>query len=160
MRTLDELAVLTSTDSDGADRLQAAGAELDAIVSATESATQRILAAAEEIEGAIEEVLLHNRDAVVVEQMDLVSQALARVFEASTFQDITGQRISKVVKILDFLDERVAGMVAIWGNQVPDAPPIDAPVDAESADDDSHLLNGPQLAQQGMSQSDIDALFD
>ena len=163
-RTLEELAILTSTDSDGADRLIAAGAELDAIVSATESATHRLLAAAEEIEEAIEDVLLHNRDAVVVEQMDVVSQALARVFEASTFQDITGQRISKVVKILGFLDERVARMVAIWGDKMPEAPAIDAEVEAEveaeAGDDESHLLNGPQLAQQGMSQSDIDALFD
>ena len=160
LQTLDELAILTSTDSEGADRLIAAGAELDAIVSATESATHRILAAAEEIEEAIEEVLLHNRDAVVVEQMDVVSQALARVFESSTFQDITGQRISKVVKILGFLDERVARMVAIWGDKVPEPPPVDAEPDPETGDDESHLLNGPQLAQQGMSQSDIDALFD
>ena len=162
VRTLEELAILTSTDSEGADRLIAAGAELDAIVSATESATHRILAAAEEIEEAIEEVLLHNRDAVVVEQMDVVSQALARVFEASTFQDITGQRISKVVKILGFLDEGVARMVAIWGDKMPEPPPVEveAEPDPETADDESHLLNGPQLAQQGMSQSDIDALFD
>jgi chemotaxis protein CheZ len=42
---------------------------------------------------------------------DLVSNKMIGIFEACTFQDITGQRISKVVDTLRFIDERVTSFI-------------------------------------------------
>ena len=78
------------------------------------------------------------------------------MFEACNFQDITGQRISKVVKTLQFIEERVNKMIEIWGEEGF----TDVKQDQEERDAEAALLNGPQLANQGVSQADIDKLFD
>lgn len=83
-----EIATLSGgevTEDTGIDR---AGLELDAIVQATEDATNTIMNAAEEIMGA---------DLSDEGGQASVQDAVMRIFEACSFQDITGQRISKVV---------------------------------------------------------------
>ncbi len=80
-------------------RLPRAGAELDAIVQATEEATGTIMDAAEEIMGA------DSSDADA--HQALVTDACMRIFEACSFQDITGQRISKVVGTLTYIEDRL-----------------------------------------------------
>ena len=37
------------------------------------------------------------------------------IFEACSFQDITGQRINKVIKLLDSIDERVGKLNELFG---------------------------------------------
>ena len=158
VQTLREIGSITHALPGEEDRLTAAVRELDAIVHTTEAATNDILASAEKIEQLAEDIGATSSDPVVAEQLSQISDALARILEASTFQDITGQRISKVMSILNFVEQRATAVVAVWGTEnVPDQ----EVADAGDADDEASLLNGPQLDEAGgMSQDEIDALFD
>lgn len=118
--------------------------ELDAIITATEEATGSIMDSCEKIQ----ELAADNN--AVIDQV-------TKIFEACTFQDITGQRISKVIKALKSIDEKVAALLSTLGNGelakgIP-LPPSDEPT-GEAA-----LLNGPQLKGQGVSQDDVDRLL-
>lgn len=156
--TLAEIGVLRQSGTDGSDRLTAAGRELDAVVDATEGATNAILHASEVIERVIDDLhALAASNPLLNELLSEAQEALSGIYEAASFQDITGQRITKVVSALRFVDEHIARLEAIWsatGEVV--APP---PVEALAADDESHLLNGPQLAGEALDQDAIDALF-
>ncbi|HYD98939.1 MAG TPA: protein phosphatase CheZ [Alphaproteobacteria bacterium] len=138
------------------DRLVTAGLELQAIVRTTEEATQTLLGASEAIQGELDG-LMASADPETAAAAGRILDSLMSIFEASTFQDITGQRIAKVVKTLQFVEARVHTMVETWGaDSFLDLPtPYEAP-----GDEEAKLLNGPQLGQTGVSQADIDALFD
>jgi chemotaxis protein CheZ len=126
------------------DRLPQAGRELDAIVRQTEEATNMIMAAAEEIMG-------------IAGEDETAMAALMRIFEACAFQDITGQRINKVVETLKFIDERVAGLAGVMGITLDEE--ADVPEEEDEKRKRELLLNGPQAAGEGVSQDDVDALF-
>jgi chemotaxis protein CheZ len=145
-------AALTSAD------IPNAADELEAVVQATEEATGKILDAAERV-GQVAEALAGTPAA------DTLTDAVTMIFEASNFQDITGQRITKVVKTLQVIEHKVAAMLGVFGGSSVAAggDPAIVPVTAGariSADDPQSLLNGPQLPGSAASQDDIDALFD
>lgn len=127
--------------------LPSAADELDAIVTATAEATGTILDSAER---------LQSLGAGGPVASDLVVEQVTRIFEACTFQDITGQRITKVVKTLKEIELKVAELVRAFG----DAPAGPRPATPATAGEDASLLNGPQLPRKAPSQSDIDALFE
>ncbi|MCC7045353.1 MAG: protein phosphatase CheZ [Alphaproteobacteria bacterium] len=137
--------------------------ELEAVVSAAEQATHAIMAAAEKIEA--------TASAIGGDHADQLTEAVTGIYEACTFQDITGQRISKVVRTLRQIEEKVTALLgALGGGQPSDAAPAakaDAkPAESKAADaaapaalDDQALLNGPQMPANAMSQDDIDAIL-
>ena len=132
--------------------------ELDAVVSATEEATNAIMEAAE----TIEEVAERLDD----EFADALSLATTKIYEACSFQDITGQRISKVVGALKEIEIRVDAIVATFADDIDEAQQARqraadhaAQHDSESVDP-GELMHGPQLPDQAINQDDIDALFD
>lgn len=154
-QTKQEIAALRPKDSED-DRLMVVTFELDAIVSATENATDSILGAAEKIEGLTKEIQ-SNGDAYVGRLAEDINETIVSIFEACNFQDITGQRITKVVKTLQYVEARINAMIDIWGpDNIADIVPKPA---TDHRDDDAKLLNGPALENQGISQSEIDALF-
>jgi chemotaxis protein CheZ len=153
--TKSEIAALRPANSDD-DRLMVVTQELDAIVTATEGATNTILEAAEKVDGLAEQIEGMGAEAAVNQLAGDIRDTIITQFEACNFQDITGQRISKVVKTLQFIEERVNKMIDIWGAEGFD----DINHTQEEADEEAKLLNGPQLANQGVSQADIDKLFD
>ena len=156
-QTKAEIAALKPMDTEN-DRLTAVAFELDAIVNSTEGATQSILEAAEKIEGITRELQSYNSDGYVSRLAEDINETIVGVYEACNFQDITGQRITKVVRTLKYVEERIMAMINIWGPEaigefLPKAP------DDHKNDDDSALLNGPAGENQGISQDDIDKLF-
>jgi chemotaxis protein CheZ len=127
--------------------------ELEAVVGATEKATVSIFEAVEKIE-ELTEGMDEALSAKVVE-------AVTQVYEACSFQDITGQRITKVVNALKHIEAKVEALLEAFGSelkqdrgQTPDtaAGPVDQRPDGE-------LMNGPQLPEDAKSQDDIDALL-
>ena len=83
-----------------------------------------------------------------------LQDATTRIYEACSFQDITGQRITKVVSTLKAIETKVAQIVATFG------PSVGAEIAAaNSAEPEAALLNGPQLPTAAMDQSDIDKLL-
>ncbi|MFT6559255.1 protein phosphatase CheZ [Sneathiella sp.] len=134
--------------------IPAATDELTAIVEATEEATNTFLDAAEKIGNISMELGGEHEEKL----NDIVTQ----IFEASNFQDITGQRINKVVSTLQYIESSVTRMAESLGMPVREGQPrIDVYAESKSADErpDADLLNGPQLDGDGNSQDDIDALL-
>ena len=69
------------------------------------------------------------------------------------FQDITGQRITKVVRSLQSMEDKLGSLIAAFG-------PLEGAMAAAAPQGDAALLNGPQLGRNSSSQTDIDALFE
>jgi chemotaxis protein CheZ len=120
--------------------------ELDAIVQHTAVATNAILESCE----TMEEVAR----TMTGDDASRLREAVTKIYEACSFQDITGQRITKVVTTLKTIEGKVAQIIATFGVQ---SPPIDAAVASAAAR--TKLLNGPQLPSNAMGQSDIDKLL-
>ena len=133
--------------------------ELDAVVGGAERAIEQILAAAEDIDDAantLSAALRHEQEQALAHD---IRDQIIRIFEACNFQDLAGQRISKVLTTLKFIEDRVARMMEIWGG-------IEAFKDYTAAalaerDTGELLLNGPKLDGDSghASQDQIDALF-
>ena len=87
-----------------------------------------------------------------------IQERVLQIYEACNFQDLTGQRITKVVNVLRFIEDRVNRMMEIWGG-------MEAFASIESDESlrrvgDAALLNGPALPNADQAtQDDIDALF-
>ena len=138
----DEIAAV-GVDEITDNHIPSATDELDAIVQHTASATDQILETCETLDrvaGALDGELAAS-----------LQDATTRIYEACSFQDITGQRITKVVATLKTIEAKVAHIVAVVGGAGAEA---SAPVSEEAA-----LLNGPQLPANAMDQSDIDRLL-
>ena len=129
--------------------------ELDAIVAATEDATGNILDNVEVIEGLAGEM----PEAIGAK----VTDSITKIYEACNFQDITGQRISKVVGTLKAIEDKIEALVTALGGDRERAPKpaaeTAAPTEPVEIKNDSELLNGPQMPGEGISQDDIDALL-
>jgi chemotaxis protein CheZ len=132
--------------------------ELDAVAESAERATQQILTAAEQIEEAANSLsasIQREQDRMLA--LD-IQDNLLRIFEACNFQDLAGQRITKVLATLKFIEERVAHMVEIWGGM--DA--LKTYTDGAHDLNGDPLLHGPKLDDDDndhVSQADVDALF-
>ena len=147
-----EIAAMQPGDLES-DRIPRAGLELDAIVQHTESATNTIMEAAEEIMGLDP----NDKDDYVIKSQD----AVMRIFEACSFQDITGQRISKVVQTLAHIEERVADLRTLLGVSEDDLVDAQAKQEEKAQENpsDNSLLSGPALSGEGIDQSEVDDLM-
>ncbi|MFM2045676.1 MAG: hypothetical protein RLY86_4252, partial [Pseudomonadota bacterium] len=149
-QTRREIAAL-KPDDPSANRIMLATEELDAILQATEHATTEILNGSERIQSVA--------DRLRKDQPDLASMLDNEVIEimtACSFQDITGQRMTKVVNTLRYIERRVHAMIQIWGGLDEEAGQInDDPRDARP---DAHLMHGPPL-KGGIRQDAVDALL-
>jgi chemotaxis protein CheZ len=131
-------------------RIPAAGQELSAIVKQTEQATNTIMECAETLMAA------DAKDPAAYKA--LVDQKMLVIFESCSFQDITGQRIAKVVEALQHIEERVARFANVM--QAKDLDGILSESEREREERRKRLLlNGPQLEQDAIRQSDVDALI-
>jgi len=124
--------------------------ELDAVVTATADATGTILGAMESVE--------RLAGGLPAEIAGPLGDIVVKVYEACSFQDITGQRITKVVKALRHIESKIDALLAVFGT---DFVVAGAPQSPEQTANDTaaNLLNGPQLPQAANSQADIDALL-
>ncbi len=155
-RTKREIATIHRSSDD--DRMSRVTDELDAVVTGTETATESILAAAEAIDEDANTLSarLSGEDQGLAND---IQEKVVRIFESCNFQDLTGQRITKVVTTLKFIEDHIDRMIQIWGgidsfqHIEPDVMP---PKEGDKA-----LLNGPALEDEEdiASQADIDALF-
>jgi chemotaxis protein CheZ len=134
--------------------------ELGAVVGGTEQATQQILEAAESIDQAASAMAKVQSADQQKRLADDIQERVISIFEACNFQDLTGQRISKVMSTMKFIEQHINSMMEIWGGVDAIKSHVVPQVDTRS--DDDKLLNGPKLAGDvgHASQDDIDALFD
>jgi chemotaxis protein CheZ len=143
-----ELATLRSGGFDG-QSIPAATDELDMVVSMTQDAASQILDCAERI--------TDMAAGMTEEQAQKLIDISTRIFEASNFQDLTGQRITKVVKVLRHIEERLGAMALAAGETIEHARSATG-LEAKPASD-ADLLHGPSLPGKGNTQDEIDALL-
>jgi chemotaxis protein CheZ len=156
--TKQEIASIHRSEFEGKGMRRVAG-ELDAVVGATEQATTNILSAVEEIETSANMLRAAGVDTGNNDHVGAILDRVVGLYEACNFQDLTGQRIHKIVNVLKFVEERLDKMIGVWGG-------LEAFKDlsGHANDDGDHeksLLNGPKLDEDEghVAQNDIDALF-
>jgi chemotaxis protein CheZ len=128
--------------------------ELDAIVEHTAGATNAILESCEMLD---EVAAVISGDAAT-----RLQDAVTKIYEACSFQDITGQRITKVVTTLKAIEAKVAQIITKFGVQGEASKPsgtADPATGPSAPPSHAELLNGPQLPSNAMDQSDIDKLL-
>ncbi len=158
-RTKREIAVLHGNSFNGEEMARVNG-ELGAVVGGTEEATQQILEAAESIDQAATALIKVNSPDQQKLLSEEIQERVVAIFEACNFQDLTGQRIKKVMNTMKFIENHITIMMDIWGGV--DAIKAHAPPIVDLREGDARLLNGPKLQDDvgHASQDDIDALFD
>ena len=132
-----------------------ASQHLDEVIKATEHASNSIMDAAD--------IIQHNVAGVGGDKETKIMEATNQIYEACNFQDITGQRINKVIKLLASIEERIGKLDELFGTS--DA--MQASAEANGSNvvsmnlplDDKDLLNGPQLSGKASTQEEIDMLF-
>ena len=142
--TRDEIGALR-TGGGNTQMFSTTADELEEIVTETARAANRIMDAAESIERAAAEA-----PAPLAAKL---TDAVTNIYEASAFQDITGQRITKIVRALQSLEVKLDSLVGAFG-------PLEGGEDAPAEQGEAALLNGPQLEKNASTQTDIDALFE
>ena len=125
-----------------AEQLSRVGDELEAVTTGTEQATQKILAAAEEIDQLANNLSAALKGKIEQDLAQDIADTVIRIFEACNFQDLIGQRVSKVMTTIKLIE----------GGEINAAP---------SRADSAQFLHGPRLDSDNghVSQSEIDAMF-
>ena len=156
--TKQEIATLHVTGFKGREMRRVTD-DLDAIVGGTESATEQILTAAEDIDQCASNLCAMVKNEQEQNLARDITERVVQIFESCNFQDLTGQRITKVVSTLQFIEQHILKMMEIWGGI--EALKDFTPIAIAEREGDARLLNGPRLdADAGhASQDDIDALF-
>lgn len=117
--------------------------ELEAVMKGSEQATQKILAAAEEIDQAANNLSAALKGDIEQGLAQDIRDRVIAIFEACNYQDLTGQRVTKVLATLGQIEQEIAVTLD------------------ELACDPAPPLHGPRLdSDRGhVSQSDVDSMF-
>lgn len=158
----EEIAAIKPKDI-STDHIPRATDELDAVVGATEEATNKIMDVCDEISTIAGVVGEENGEKLI--------NCTTKIFEACNFQDITGQRITKVVQTLKHIDTKVEALLQALGDEIHcgtqsgsshggmTTTPRNTTPAATTADPDKQLLNGPQLPSAAIDQATIDKML-
>ncbi|MCB1832929.1 MAG: protein phosphatase CheZ [Geminicoccaceae bacterium] len=133
------------------EQIPIASIELDAIGIHLEEATGTILDACEAVEAVIPAV-----DPPAGRKLE---EAVTKIYEACNFQDLTGQRITKIVTTLQNIETRVDLLLRAFGHRVDGNAELQDRRTTDRRSEDEKLLNGPQAPATANTQKDIDALF-
>jgi chemotaxis protein CheZ len=119
--------------------------ELEAVIGDSELATQKILAAAEDIDQAANNLSAALKSDFENGLAQDIRDRVIQIFEACNFQDVTSQRVAKVMATFAGLERQIARALDELAG-VNAAPP----------------LHGPRLAGDPghVSQSEVDSLFE
>ena len=157
-KTKHEIATLHVSGFEGPEMARVTH-ELDAIIGGTAQATDRILSAAEFIDqsaNTLSASLKAEHEQALTQD---IRERVVEMFEACNFQDLTGQRVGKVVATLKFIEQHIVRMMDIWGG-IESFKDLRPEAMTERAGE-KKLLNGPRLETDigHASQDEIDALF-
>ncbi len=127
--------------------------EIDKIRTATQDAAGAILAVTEDIENFADE-----DDGVMQAAVFDVTTA---IYEACSFQDITGQRLTRVEEILRHIELSVTRAMAVLGDAkaTERSAELSDVVEKEDSRKEEQILHGPQDAGVANSQEEIDKIL-
>jgi chemotaxis protein CheZ len=123
--------------------------ELEEVVNTTESATQKVLAAAEEIDQVANNLAIALTGTFEHGLAKDIQELVIKIFEACNFQDLAGQRIAKVLATLNFVEDHVTRVLEEIKNP------------SATRRDGTQYLHGPRLETDSghVSQAEIDEMF-
>lgn len=101
---------------------------------------------------------LGNLEADTQKLQALISDSFVQM----SFQDLTGQRIKKIINIIGQMEEKITRMIISFGIKLSEKeknPDISRADLQKAVDEKVELLAGPQRAGEGMNQAEIDALL-
>src|SRR5579872_3913702 len=124
--------------------------ELNAVVEGTERATQKILAAAEEIDAAANNLSAALNGRIEQSMAQDIQDLVIKIFEACNFQDLIGQRVAKVLATLNFVEDHIGRVLEEMRT-----------ASASRRRNGAAALHGPRLEGDPghASQDDVDAMF-
>jgi chemotaxis protein CheZ len=132
--------------------------QLAAIAEKTTEAVNEIMSATEAINAVNQDLMKQVQFGGARDYFTKIDNGVGRIFEACSFHDITGQRLSRIVRTINAIEGALNSLVVIVGKDSIAALPV-ATETLSRMDGDVELAD-PQLADQGMNQDDIDKLFD
>lgn len=142
-------AIMTAKDTAGAEKnINHIAAELNEVVRHTEEATNTIMDHAE---------ALQQLGGTATVDLAKLSEHAMGIMEACSFQDITGQRIKKVLQIIEQVEMRIDRLVGLLGGEIGESTTETLATGKERTDES--LMAGPQMGGAGVSQADVDKLF-
>lgn len=155
-RLRSELSAIRRPGDNDLDFLRT-GNQLEEVVAATEKATETIMGVMEKNEEIVARLQDGETDPDRQVLLSRIVENGYEAMEACAFQDITGQRVGKVLKFVEHIEIHINALIDIWGRE-----------DIENGDgetldhrsEDEKLLGGPALQNEGISQDEIDNLFD
>ena len=118
--------------------------ELEAVIKGSEQATQKILAAAEDVDQAANNLSAALKGEIEQGLAQDIRDRVIEIFEACNFQDLTSQRVVKVMATLDRIEAQITRALAELAEA--GGPP---------------RMHGPRLENERghVSQNDIDSMF-
>jgi chemotaxis protein CheZ len=132
--------------------------ELLAVVQGTEDATNAILTASEKVDTLARGIVRRSGEDANRADARAIQIEMQTIFESCNFQDLTGQRISKVVRTIVLVEERIGEMLRVWSG--PGEAPLRPNPTADTRSEEAALLNGPVLpGDASVSQDTVDAMF-
>lgn len=149
IETLRDEIARARVDDISTTRIPEMGRELSAVVESTEEATNTIMEAAEAV---------LNADSSAEGYADLVSDKMMAIFEACSFQDLTGQRVNKVVETVEIIEDRINLLCSMLDQDGLGDGGEEELTEKEKRKRDL-LLNGPQMKGEGVNQAEIDEMF-
>jgi chemotaxis protein CheZ len=134
------------------------GLELEAVVQATETAANQIMEAAEVIGDWVRS---DRRDPAGLE---MVAEKVNAIFEACTFQDVTGQRIRRAIEHLQRVETMLTDIIpaaALAPDEIAaSGPAIDPDLLQGEVDRLFNSAVPPAPVVADMAQGDVDRMFD
>ena len=94
----------------------------------------------------------------IKDYMSLISDSFVQL----SFQDLTGQRIKRIITLVSEMEERIKSMVISFGIKLTERernPPISKEELQRAVDEQVSGLAGPQKEGQGLDQKGIDELL-
>lgn len=152
-RIRNELSGLRVADGD---LFQSMIEQLDALAGEIAEATDKVMTAGEAIQKSADTIAVRTKDRTTKTHVNRIVKSSGDLFEACSFQDITGQRIGKITRTVGAIEDvfhRLAALAGGKGGKKGAAKSIDR-IDA------GFTLEGPQIDGPTISQADIDKLFD
>lgn len=155
-RVRQEIASI-SRPADEEHQFESMSDQLDAVIKATDDASNTIMANAEKNEDVVTKLRAVITDPAHAAMLDEISTNDMDIIQACSFQDLTSQRVTKVARSITYVEDRVSALAEVWGKDELDK----VQVAGSQKTDDEKLLNGPAIdPDKACSQAEIDALFD
>jgi chemotaxis protein CheZ len=127
-RIHEQIASVIAAPANG---MRGSGAELEAVVQATEDAANRIMEAAEAIDAAISAWTKGDGAAA---DLGGISEKITAIFEACSFQDLTSQRIRRAIEHLQSVESMLDRIIPAEAAPRPAPPPAANPATCDAID--------------------------